>query len=392
MSGSKKNDFYLKKRNKKVKVCLNCIYDEDVDQITFDEFQKCNYCYQTERLKDEYGTGRKKGEILIKQIFDDIKKAGEGKKYDCVVGVSGGTDSSYLIYLTKKVGLKPLAVHYDNTWNTEIATMNIKKVLNKLNVDLYTKVINNKEMDDIYKSFFLAGVAEIDSATDLGYATALYQAAEKYKVKYILEGHSFVAEGITPIGKNYFDGRYIKSIHKIFGEKKMSSYPLMSIQKFLYWTLVKRIRKIRPFWYINYSKENAQSFLSRKFGWKNYGGHHLENKMTKFLHTVYAPEKFNSDFRNNTLSALVRNKKISRLKAWKLYNQPFKNTKSTIEYFKKRLNLSDTEYKKKMSEKPKFWFEYPTYKKTFEMLSPLFNIMQRINLVPKSFYMKYCKK
>ena len=102
MSGSKKNDFYLKKRNKKVKVCLNCIYDEDVDQITFDEFQKCNYCYQTERLKDEYGTGRKKGEILIKQIFDDIKKAGEGKKYDCVVGVSGGTDSSYLIYLTKK--------------------------------------------------------------------------------------------------------------------------------------------------------------------------------------------------------------------------------------------------------------------------------------------------
>src|SRR5512141_2784116 len=144
-------------------ICSRCIYDETVPAIAFDAQGVCNYCHMVDELITEYGTGKAEGEQKFIQIVEQIKKDGRGKKYDCVIGVSGGTDSSYMVYMALKMGLRPLAVHYDNTWNTAIATENIRKVLTGLHVDLYTHVVDNKEMDDIYKSFFLAGVPEIDA-------------------------------------------------------------------------------------------------------------------------------------------------------------------------------------------------------------------------------------
>ena len=141
-----------------------------------------------------------------------------------------------------------------------------RKVLGKLNVDLFTLVCNNKEADDIFRSFFMAGVPELDASTDLALAETMYRAAAKFKVKYVLEGHSYIAEGITPLGKNYFDGRYIKSIHKKFGKLKMKTYPLMTFNKFIKWTVFYRIKKIRPLWYIDYSKEAAKDFLKNEYG------------------------------------------------------------------------------------------------------------------------------
>ena len=378
------------KLNTNLKVCTQCIYDERVASITFDVDGVCNYCKQLDELVDEYGTGRQHGEEKFKKIIAEIKRNGKNKKYDCIVGVSGGTDSSYMLYLTKKWGLRPLAVHYDNTWNTATATENIRKVLTALDIDLYTHVVDNKESDDIFKSFFYADVAEIEAATDLALAEVMYRAAWKYGVKYVLEGHSFVTEGITPVGRNYFDGKYIKSIHKKFGELPMKSYPLMTFSRFIFWSLFARIKKIRPFWYIDYSKEEARSFLEKNYDWKYYGGHHLENRMTAFFHGIYAPQKFKSDFRNNTLSALVRNGKISRDAAWKEYSTPPKVEKDLLNYFKKRLNLTDKEYEDVMARDSKFWFEYPTYKKKFEFLRPLFKMLAKANLVPMSFYLKYC--
>lgn len=383
---------FLTKNSKLVQVCTNCIYDENVDGIKFDIQGKCNYCAQIESLIKEYGTGGKKGKLLLKEIFRKIKEHGRGKKYDCIVGVSGGTDSSYLIDLVHKEGLRPLAVHFDNTWNSEIATMNIKKMLKSLKIDLYTMVINGDEMDDIFRSFFLAGVAELDSSTDLGYASLLYKVATKFNVKYVLEGHSFVTEGITPLGSNYFDGKYIQGIHKKYGKIKMNSYPLMTFTKFLYWTLFKRIKKIRPLWYIDYSKEKARKILEKKFGWQYYGGHHLENQMTKFVHLIYFPSKFNTDYSNNNLSALVRNKIISRDEAWRIYTKKKNIDKPLLDYFLKRLKLSKKEYERIMKKKPRYWTEFPTYKKRFEFFAPIFFLMQKANLVPKSFYLKYCKK
>jgi N-acetyl sugar amidotransferase len=373
-----------------LKVCSKCIYDERVPSISFDENGVCNYCHQIEKLTIEYGTGMQKGLDTINAIILDIKKSGLNKKYDCVVGVSGGTDSSYMVYWAIKNGLRPLAVHYDNTWNTAIATENIRKVLGKLNVDLYTHVVDNKESDDIFKSFFLAGVPEIEAATDLALAETMNRAAAKFGIKYVLEGHSFITEGISPLGKNYFDGKYIASIHKQYGSKKMVSYPLMTFYHFLKSALFFRIKKIRPFWYIEYDKESTMKFLKEEFDWQYYGGHHLENRMTAFFHGIYSPQKFNADYRNNTLSALVRNNKMNRRDAWRHYNSAPKVETELVEYFKKRIGLTDKQYDHTMKSSPRYWWEFPTYKKRFEMLRPLFFILAKSNLVPMSFYLKYC--
>ncbi len=375
-----------------LKICSKCIYDERVPSITFDEEGVCNYCHQLNGLVEEYGTGQEKGKATLNKIVSEIKTSGKGKKYDCVIGVSGGTDSSYMVYWALKNGLRPLAVHYDNTWNSAIATQNIRKVLQHWNVDLYTHVVDNKESDDIFRSFFMAGVPEIEAATDLALAETLYRAAAKYNVKYILEGHSFVTEGISPLGKNYFDGKYIKSIHKKYGKLKMKSYPLMTFYQFMKWVMFYRIKKIRPFWYIEYSKEEARDFLTKECDWTYYGGHHLENRMTAFFHGIYCPQKFNLDYRNNTLSALVRRNKMNREKAWETYNKPPHVEEELLNYFKKRLEISDKEYEDKMNEAPNYWWQFPTYKKRFERLRPLYYVLAKANLVPMSFYLKYTSK
>ena len=373
-----------------LQICTRCIYDERVPSISFDAAGICNYCRQVEELVEQYGTGKTKGRVEFESILEDIKRSGHGKRYDCIVGVSGGTDSSYLLYLAKQWGLRPLAVHYDNTWNSAIATMNIQKMLNGLDVDLYTYVIANKEADDIFRAFFLSGVAEIEAATDLGYAYILRKVAAKYNIRYIFEGHSFVEEGITPLGRNYFDGRYIQAIHRQFGRRKLETYPLMTFSRFLTSVLFHRVKFVRPLWYIEYSKEEAKAFLSEQFGWQYYGGHHLENRMTAFLHSVYLPQKFKADLRNNTLAAQVRNGKLSRPQAWKEYNSPPLIETELISYFKKRLGLDDEHYEQVMQASPRSWVDFPTYKKRFERLRPLFYLLAKANLVPMSFYLKYC--
>jgi hypothetical protein len=170
----------------------------------------------------------------------------------------------------------------------------------------------------------------------------------------------------------------------------MKSYPLMTFTRFLFWSMFARIKKIRPFWYIDYNKEDARAFLEKEFGWKYYGGHHLENRMTAFFHSVYAPQKFCSDFRNNTLSPLVRNGKLTREEAWIEYNSAPHVEDELVQYFKKRLELTDQEYENIMKRPPKVWKEYPTYKKRFEILRPLFKVLAKASLVPMSFYLKYC--
>ena len=379
-------------KNKEIdlKICTQCIYDELVDQITFDQDGVCNYCHQVDDLIAMYGTGNSKGKTTFDSYIQEIKKAGKRKKYDVIVGVSGGTDSSFMLHLAIKEGLRPLAVHYDNTWNTSIATQNIHKITSILNIDLYTHVVDNKEADDIFKAFLNSGVSEIEASTDLALAEVMYRAASKFNVKYIFEGHSFIEEGITPLGKNYFDGKYIKGIHNKYGKIPMKTYPLMTFTRFIYWTVFKRIKKIRPFWYIDYNKEKAKEFLKKEFDWEYYGGHHLENRITAFCHSYYYPNKFKVDYRNNTLSAEVRNKKTSREQALKTYNSAPYLEENLLEYFKKRLSLSDEEFESIMNQPLRYWYEFPTYKKRFERLRPLFFVLAKANLVPMSFYLKYC--
>ena len=372
--------------------CSRCIYDDNVPAIVFNADGVCNYCIQIEQLINQYGTGGQIGEDRMNEIVSQVKKAGAKQKYDCVVGVSGGTDSSYLIYMLLKWGLKPLAVHYDNTWNSATATLNMYKVLNHFDVDLYTHVVSNIEVDDIFKSFFFAGVAEIEASTDLGYAWVLRQAAKKHNVKYIFEGHSFIEEGITPLMNNYFDGRYIKSIHSRYGNVKLNSYPLMTLQRFLYSSVFSGVKFIRPFWYVSYSKDEARTFLQNECGWEYYGGHHLENRMTAFYHSVYLPQKFSADLRNNTLAAQVRNGRMQRNDAIDSYILGPAPEPELEEYFKRRLGLDDGTYDNIMRSPSRNWTEFPTYKRYFELLKPLFFLLVKLKRVPMSFYLKYCSR
>ncbi|MBS1920196.1 MAG: N-acetyl sugar amidotransferase [Bacteroidetes bacterium] len=375
-----------------LKICSRCIYDERVPKITFDENGVCNYCKMSDDLVKQYKTGTAQGEEELKRIIEKIKKTGKKKKYDCVVGVSGGTDSSYMLAKAVEWGLRPLAVHYDNTWNSAIATENIRKVSKALNVDLFTLVVDNKEADDIFRAFFLSGVPELDCSTDIALAETLYRAANKYQVKYILEGHSFIAEGVSPMGNNYFDGKYIMDIHSKFGKKKMKTFPNMTFSSFMKWILIKRIKKIRPLWYIDYSKEDARKHLEEHYGWQYYGGHHLENRITAFLHTVYNPQKFGIDNRNWSLAAAVRNGLMPREEALAIYQTPIKPDKELIDYFKKRLELTEEEYSRVMNGEKRTYRDFKTYKKRFEALRPMFYVLAKAHLVPMSFYIKYTSK
>lgn len=380
------------KQKTEIRICSRCIYDEYVSKISFDKDGVCNYCRMADEIEKQYKTGTAEGEKELFDHIEKIKKAGKGKKYDCVVGVSGGTDSSYLLYQAVMWGLRPLAVHYDNTWNSAIATENIRKITSALNVDLFTIVVDNKESDDIFRSFFLSGVPELDCPTDIALAETLYRASAKYKVQYILEGHSYKTEGVSPMGTNYFDGKYIQDIHRRFGRRKMKTFPNMTFASFMKWILIKRIRKIRPLWFLDYDKEKARSILEEKFGWKYYGGHHLENRLTSFLHTVYNPQKFGIDNRNWSLAAAARHGLMPRSAALEIYNTPIEVDPELIEYFKKRLELTDETYLQIMQGEKKTYRDYKTYKKRFERLRPLFYLLAKAQLVPMSFYIKYTSK
>jgi N-acetyl sugar amidotransferase len=371
-------------------ICQRCIYDENVPGISFDEEGICNYCRQIEDLEKQYHTGTPEGESRLQEIINKIKEDGHGNKYDCVIGVSGGTDSSMLLIKAVSWGLRPLGVHYDNTWNSAISTENIRKVTTHLHIDLFTHVVDNAEADDIFRSFFLSGVPEFDASTDIGFVQVLRSTAAKYNIKYILEGHSFRAEGLSPMGKNYFDGKYIESIHKKYGTMKLKTYPNMKFFDFMKWVLIYRQKFIRPLWYIDYSKYEARQILKDTTGWCYYGGHHLENRATTFLHTIYNPQKFGIDNRNWSLAAEVRSGILTREEALKKYSEPIVYDPELVSYVKKRLRLSDSEYEEVMSSASRSWNDFKTYKKRFERLRPLFAILAKANLVPMSFYLKYC--
>lgn len=297
-----------------------------------------------------------------------------------------------IYYVKEKLKLRPLAVHFDNTWNSTTATQNINNVLEKLGVDLYTYVVDNKEYDDIYRSFLKAGVPDIEAPTDIGLAATMNLAAEKYGVKYVFEGHNFRTEGICPLGWLYMDGKYIQTIQKQFGSIKLKTYPNMLLPAFLRWMVVRRIQKIRPLWYMVYNKEEIKKFLSSDLGWKWYGGHHLENRFTAFYHSYFIPRRTGKDYRQLGYSALIRSGQMTREEGMKLMHKPPYLEPELLEYVKKRLGFSEQEFERLMTMPLRTFREYTTYKKTFERLRPFFWVMYKLNRVPYSFYLKYTAK
>ena len=375
-----------------INICNRCIYDSTVPNISFNLEGNCNYCDQHDELEKEYPTGID-GDKKLELLIDQIKKAGKGKKYDCVIGVSGGCDSSFLLYKLVSFGLKPLAVHFDNTWNSAISTMNIAKVTSKLGVDLFTYVVDNKEYDEIYKAFLLAGVPDIEAPTDIGIATTQYLAAAKYNIKYIIEGHSFRTEGISPLGWLYMDGKYIQSVIKNYSKQKIKTFPNLTLLRQLKWMVINRFKRVRPLYYMDYNKKVAMKTLQDKFDWEWYGGHHLENQFTAFYHRYFMPKKFGIDQRLLGYAALTRSGQINREEALDMMKlSPTNQEIDEILYLvKKRLGYSDNEFLSILNIPKKKYKDFKTYKKIFEKLKPFFFIMYKLDLVPKSFYIKYTK-
>ena len=372
-----------------IKRCSRCLYDETLPGITFDDDGICNYCHIHDQLEREYPTGSE-GERILHEMAEQIKKDGRGKQYNVVVGISGGCDSSYLLHVTKNLlGLRPLAVHFDNTWDSTVAVENIYAVLKTLDVDLYTYVVDNKEYDDIYRSFLKSGTPDIDVQTDIALTTTLYRAAEEHDVKYVFIGHAFRTEGIAPLGWVYMDGAYIQSVQERYGSYPLKTFPNLWLRDFFRWTAIRGIKRFRPLYYIDYIKKDAMALLTSEFGWEWYGGHHLENRFTAFAHTYFFPRRYAADTRLLGYSAMVRAGQMTRDQGLELIAQPQEHDPELVKMVKKRLGFTEEDFESLMDQPKRTYRDFKTYKRTFERTRWFWWLMYKLNRVPKSFYIKF---
>ena len=372
--------------------CSRCLFDTETTDATLDSEGICNYCRLFEKMEDEYPISKDGSDELynICKKIKDARKASQ--KYDCIIGVSGGLDSSFLLYsMTQKFGLRPLAVHFDNSWNSPAAIHNLETLCHKFKVDLEVYKVDPEEFDDIILSFLKSGVLDIDAPTDIGLITALYMAAEKYDIHYILEGHSFRTEGVQPLNWAYVDGKYIDSIWKKYGNHERHTYPNLWIHLFLKWTIIKRIRRIRPLYYMDYNKETARKILAA-YGFQNYSGHHYENKWSAFNYSYYLPKRAGIDGRKNELCAYVRREILSKDEAKSTLKQPISCDLDLICEVRNRLSLGEIELESLISAPIKNWRQFRTYKQFFERTKPLWYLLYKSEIIPESFYAKYCQK
>lgn len=357
----------------RLQVCSRCIMDTTDPDIKFDDEGICSHCHRFDRVYSKRIIPVEEREEKLRPIIDKIKRLGKNKKYDCIIGVSGGVDSTYVALLAKQLGLRPLAVHFDNGWNSELSVSNIEKTLNKLDIDLFTFVVDWQEFKELQLSFLRASTPDSEIPTDHGIISILHKMAAKYNVQYILNGHNYASESGLPLkwGYGYFDSTYIKDVHKKFGSGKFKSYPLMTIPKFTYYNQVKRIKWFGILNYVDYNKDHVMNVLQRDLGWVYYGGKHYESIYTRFFQSYILPRKFNIDKRKAHLSALINSKQISRQAALDEMKHPIypeRDLENDKEYVIKKFGITDQEFIQIMNLEPKTFLDYKTDYSLFERL------------------------
>lgn len=346
-----------------LQICARCVTDSAVPGVKFDSLGECNYCRLHDLLDQSWPMGEA-GHRTLNRLVEEIKAHGRGKPYDCVIGLSGGTDSTYLLYLAKELGLRPLAVHFDGGWNSEIAVHNIQKAVSHLDVDLYTYVVDWEEFKDVLVSYLKASLPWADAPTDLAINATLYQVAAKEGIRYILNGSSFRTEGKMPTEWTYIDARTLKYVHRHFGSLDLKTFPNLTLSDFIYYNLVKRIRLARPLNHIAYHKNDARSVLEKELGWQYYGGHHFESVYTRFAYAFWLPRKFGIDKRKITHSALVRYGEMTREEALSsLQTSPYPEEKiaEDVKYVIRKLDLTPDAFSKIMAAPPRKFTDYPSY-------------------------------
>jgi N-acetyl sugar amidotransferase len=357
------------------------------DDIRFDEKGICNYYYE---YKEAEATGvftGKEGEEKLEKIVEEVRSAGVGKQYDCLIGLSGGVDSTYVAWLVKSKGLRPLAVHLDNGWNSELAVKNIENIISKLGIDLYTLVINWQEFKDIQLSYLKASVVDIEVVSDHAIFATMYKLAKEKGIGYIFSGTNIVTEHIMPPSWLYkkMDFTNLKDIHSKFGSVKLKTYPTFDFKKHVYYSSVLKLVPISILNYVPYNKKEIKEFITRELNWRDYGGKHYESSFTKFYQAYILPEKFKIDKRKAHLSTLICAGQISK-EALEELKQPLydpKELQADKEYVLKKFGLSKEEFEVIMNLSPRKHEEFKTDTKLKEGYMNLLRKTEKIRRILK---------
>ncbi len=347
-------------------ICTNCVMDTTDSRISFDENGVCDHCIDFKKNVKPNWYPNDEGTKRLNKIISKIKEDGKDRDFDCLLGMSGGVDSSFMLHLVvNEFGLRPLVFHVDGGWNSEIAVNNIQVMIDKLGLDLYTEVINWEEMKDFQLAFFKSGVPHIDIPQDHAFIATLYNFAEKYNIKYILNGGNISTECVrNPMEWLYYgtDMKQIRHIRMQFMKNSMKTYPFSSVLRHkFYLRYIKGVNVIKPLDYLNYIKEDALKLLNTAYGWKPYPQKHFESRFTKFYEGYWLPERFGFDTRKVQYSSLILTGQLTRNKALEMLKIRSYNPKKIVdefEYIATKLGITVKELKKYFEMPKKYYWDY----------------------------------
>ena len=348
------------------KICSNCVMDTSDSRITFEETGMCDHCTDFyNNVKPNWKTDVT-GINLLSTIISEIKEDGKKSDYDCILGLSGGVDSSYMLHIAvKQFGLRPLVFHVDGGWNSELAVNNIQVMIDKLGLDLYTEVINWEEMKDLQLAFFKSGVPHLDIPQDHAFIATLYNFANKYNIKYILNGGNISTECVrNPLEFLYYgtDMSQIRDIRRRFSTNKMETYPFSPVLKHkFYLRYIKGVQVVKPLDYMPYFKEDAIKLLEIEYGWTPYPQKHFESRFTKFYEGYWLPERFGFDTRRVQYSSLILTEQLTREEAIQKLKKPAFNPETIDEEFKyiaTKLGISVSELLWYFNLPRKYYWDY----------------------------------
>jgi len=356
-------------------ICTNCVMDTSDLKIRFDEQGVCDHCntFKNDILPHWHTDERGHNKLL--SIVKKIKRQGRGKEFDCLMGMSGGIDSSYLLYImVEKYGLRPLVFHVDAGWNSQIAVNNIERLVDGLGLDLYTEVINWEEMKDLQLAFFKSGVPHIDTPQDHSFFATMYKFASRHNIKYILTGGNYSTECIrNPIEWMYYqtDSIQLRDIYKKHGTGKLKDYPVTNILWHkIFLPFIKKIKLIRPLDFFPYNKDEAMKMLIDKFGFQEYPQKHFESRFTRFYESYWLTKKFGYDTRKVQYSSLILTNQMTRQDALMKLKQPAYNPKTIhqdFEYIATKLEISVEELQSYMDAPNKTYRDYKSQQNIYNI-------------------------
>lgn len=372
--------------NKEYQICSSCVMDTSDPDIHFDDKGVCNHCLIFDSVVKYLWKPTEAGKNQLDEIILKIKEESKYKEYDCVIGLSGGIDSSYLAYMlkTEYPELRMLAIHIDGGWNSELAVHNIENLVKVLDIDLYTAVINWEEMKDLQLAYFRSQLANQDVPQDHAFFATLYSVANEHNIKYFLSGGNLATESILPSAWGYdaMDATQLKAVHKKFGKIKLKDYTTVSFfKKFIYYPYFMRFKIIRPLDYWPYNKDEAKKIISEKINWRDYGGKHHESRFTKFFQAHWLPEKFGYDKRRAHLSSLIVAGQMTRDEALKELAVPVYNEnelKEDKEFLAKKMGLSLDEFNEIMTQPNKSFLDYPSDYKLTQIVKKILSSIKKL--------------